>query len=230
MPDRTDELNQALRDLVDVVRTAELDEVDLGSAIGSIRAADAALRPQVVPGLRMQAALRLSDDFMERRDEERHFEIADREPADFFPYSPIIGRRNPIAPPVRMWKQHLAEGSGAHGAFEVLGEATLRAAYNGPPGSVHGGVVAAVFDELLGCAAVVNEVAGFTGTLTVVYRSPTPLDEPLTMRAWIDRVEGRKTFARGELHHAGTLCAEADGIFIRFDPAAFSERRAANLG
>lgn len=230
MPDRTHELAQAVRDLIDVVRTADLVDADLDHAIAAIRSVEGDLRPRVVAGLRMQAALRLSEEFMERRDEERHFEVVDREPADFFPYSPVIGERNPVSPPVHMWKEHLAPDSDAHGTFEIHGAATLGAPYNGPPGSVHGGVIAAVFDELLGSTAVVNEVAGFTGTLTVVYRSPTPLDEPLTMRAWIDRVEGRKTFAAGELHHAGTLCAEAEGIFIGFDPGAFAERRAANLG
>jgi hypothetical protein len=34
------------------------------------------------------------------------------------------------------------------------------------------------------------------------------------MRGWIDRVEGRKTFATGTFHHGETLCATAEGIFI----------------
>ena len=59
-----------------------------------------------------------------------------------------------------------------------------------------------------------NDVAGFTGTLKVIYRSPTPLGEPLTMRAWLDRCEGRKSFVKGVLMHGATLCAEAEGIFV----------------
>ena len=85
---------------------------------------------------------------------------------------------------------------------------------NGPPGGVHGGMIAGVFDELLGSVCVLNDVAGFTGTLNIRYRSLTPIEEPISMRAWIDRVEGRKTFARGTFHHGAVLCAEADGVFI----------------
>jgi hypothetical protein len=42
------------------------------------------------------------------------------------PYSPVTGKRNPIAPPIRMWK----EGN------EVHGEATFSPTYAGPPDSV----------------------------------------------------------------------------------------------
>ena len=81
-------------------------------------------------------------------------------------------------------------------------------------GGVVGGVVAGVFDELLGCTCVVNDVSGFTGTLSIRYASLTPLGVPITMRGWVDRVEGRKTFATGTFHHGETLCATAEGIFI----------------
>jgi acyl-CoA thioesterase FadM len=64
---------------------------------------------------------------------------------------------------------------------------------------------------------VINGLGGFTGTLTVIYRTPTPLGERLTMRAWYDRSERRKIFAKGTLHHGDTLCAEAEGIFVRSD-------------
>ena len=97
MPDRTHELAQAVRDLIDVVRTADLVDADLDDAIAAIRSVEGDLRPRVVAGLRMQAALRLSEEFMERRDNERHLVVVDLEPADFFPYSPVIGERNPVS-------------------------------------------------------------------------------------------------------------------------------------
>ena len=58
----------------------------------------------------------------------------------------------------------------------------FNAAYEGPPGNVHGGMVAAAFDEVLGMAQSLSGNAGFTGTLTIRYRSPTPLYEPLLFR------------------------------------------------
>ena len=126
-------------------------------------------------------------------------------PNDYFPYSPIVGRRNPVAPPVEMWADD-------HG--RVHGRVTLQSPYNGPPGLVHGGVIALIFDELLGACAIANECPGFTGTLTVKYLRGTPLRVPLTMESWLDRVEGRKTFVLGELRHGDEVTASAAGVFI----------------
>jgi len=216
-----DDMNEELRHLIEVVRTADLDagiaegRIDPVALGATIRSVADELGPLVVDGPRMQATLHGElggfDDVAERREAPTPFDAA-TSPAEFFPFSPVIGLRNPISPPVRLTPSTPAGSEWA----EITGEVTLGAAYNGPPGAVHGGIIAAVFDELLGTTAVVNDVAGFTGTLTVVYRSPTPLDTEITMRGWIDRVEGRKTFARGEIHHGETLCAEAEGIFIGF--------------
>lgn len=131
------------------------------------------------------------------------------DPIEYFPYSPIIGPLNPIAPPVAF--ERVGREMHATHAFD--------AQYNGPPGAVHGGVIALVFDELLGSLGAILDIGGFTGTLEVVYRSLTPLGQPIRMRSWIEREEGVKTFIKGEMR-TGTgdqerLCAEAEGIFIR---------------
>jgi acyl-coenzyme A thioesterase PaaI-like protein len=107
-----------------------------------------------------------------------------------------------------------------------VAEHVFDAPWCGPPESVHGGVVALVFDELLGCVVVVNALGGFTGTLTVRYVSLTPIGQPIRMRAWIDRSEGRKTWAKGTMHHGETLCAEAEGVFISPTPGSMGDMRA----
>ncbi|MEZ5244337.1 MAG: PaaI family thioesterase [Acidimicrobiales bacterium] len=204
MPYRAEDLNNALRDLIDMVRTADLEGVELDDHVRSIEALVAALRPHRHEGMRMQAALRYEDV---TGDASEGGGMSD--PNQFFPYSPVVGRLNPIAPPVEMW---LVDGAASR---EVHGSATIGAAYNGPPDCVHGGVIAEILDELLGCVCVTNGLGGFTGTLNVVYRSTTPLSQPLTLRGWHDRSEGRKVFAKGTIHHGDTLCVEAEGIFIR---------------
>jgi acyl-coenzyme A thioesterase PaaI-like protein len=103
----------------------------------------------------------------------------------------------------------------------VVGEITFGSAYEGPPGCVHGGYVAGAFDELLGATQSLSGAPGMTGTLTVRYRSPTPLHVPVIMRGRIRGVEGRKIFAEGTLHHEDRLCAEAEGIFISIRPETF---------
>jgi acyl-coenzyme A thioesterase PaaI-like protein len=132
-------------------------------------------------------------------------------PEDFFPFSPMIGRYNALAPPV-----HVEVRDGA-----VHGTGNLDAAYEGPPGCVHGGVIAALFDELLGVANISAGVGAMTGTLTITYRSPTPLKSDLTFFATVHDVDGRKVRTRGTIHAGDRLCAEADGIFILVDHSRF---------
>ena len=105
----------------------------------------------------------------------------------------------------------------------VVGEVTFGSAYEGPPGCVHGGYVAAVFDELLGATQSMSGAQGMTAHLGVDYRSPTPLGQPLRMEGWLDRRDGRKIYARGAMYSGDTLTAEAEALFIAFDPGRFRE-------
>ena len=91
---------------------------------------------------------------------------------------------------------------------------TLGAAYEGPPGLVHGGVTALLLDHLMGetAAAAFTRVT-FTGTLTMVYRRGTPLG-PLRLDARIDREEGRKVWVVASIGDAEGPTVEAEGIFI----------------
>src|SRR4029079_6357319 len=88
------------------------------------------------------------------------------EPFGFFDHSPMLGKANPLAPPIRLW----LEGD------RILGTAPFGPAYEGPPGCWHGGYVAAAFDEVLGSTQSLSGAPGMTGRLTVNYRSPTPLE------------------------------------------------------
>lgn len=121
-----------------------------------------------------------------------------------FDNSPFLGRANPLAPPLQLTVEH----------DRVVGTAVFGSAYEGPPGCLHGGYVAAAFDELLGLTQTLGGNPGMTGRLTVHYRSPTPLRAELRFEGVIDRIEGRKTFCRGTIHAGDRLCAEAEGLFV----------------
>lgn len=123
----------------------------------------------------------------------------------FFDQSPLLGLANPLAPPITIGKA---------GDRTAVASVTFGSAYEGPPGSVHGGYVAAAFDEVLGYVQSLGGNPGFTGTLTIRYRAPTPLHTELLFEAELVRVEGRKTFCEGRVHAGHTLCAEAEAIFI----------------
>jgi len=138
-----------------------------------------------------------------------------------FDHSPLLGLANPLAPPLRI----AVEGE------QVLGTARFGSAYEGPPGCVHGGYVAAAFDELLGLAQTIGGNPGMTGRLVVHYRSPTPLHTELRLVGWIERVDGRKTICKGTIHAGERLCAEAEGLFVAVNPEIFAgllEQREAN--
>lgn len=136
-----------------------------------------------------------------------HRKDAGEELAWHFSFSPVVGPLNPQSPPVEM----TFDGERVHG------RAVVDARFGGPPYTVHGGVVALVFDELLGNTVYSLGLGAMTGTLQIRYRRPTPLDRELELTAWLDRVEGRKVFTRGTISVDGQLTASAEGLFIRVD-------------
>ncbi|HEX5143303.1 MAG TPA: PaaI family thioesterase [Mycobacterium sp.] len=119
--------------------------------------------------------------------------------------NPVVGLRNPIAPPLiiertseRCWTE-----------FE------LGAAYEGPPNHVHGGMSALILDHILGEAASAGLTKPlFTGTITLKYLRGTPLGR-LRSEAWIDRVDGIKTYAKGFIADSEGPTVEAEGVFIQ---------------
>lgn len=135
-------------------------------------------------------------------------------PTDFvFDHSPFIGLANPLAPPI-----HIELGPEV-----VIGRVTFGSVYEGPPGCVHGGFVAAAFDEVLGSAQTYSGTPGMTARLVVHYRRPTPLHVPLVIEGRYDRTEGRKVFASGRILSDGKITAEAEGLFVSTSVDRFRE-------
>ncbi|WP_405181302.1 PaaI family thioesterase [Nocardia sp. NBC_01377] len=96
---------------------------------------------------------------------------------------------------------------------------TFRPFHLGGNAAAHGGQIAIALDELLGMAAAVHSGnVTRTGSLTIDYRSITPLDTELRVHTWAERMEGRKVYVRGTVHAGERLCAEANGLFIVLKP------------
>lgn len=149
----------------------------------------------------------------------------DGHPQDFFSTSPMIGFANPVSPPVEVWSV-----LGESGQREIRGRVSFAYPYEGPPTCVHGGVIAELFDELLGLANLVVGQAAMTGTLKVRYRRPTPLLAPLDLVARFTGREGRKVFTWGCIMHQGEMTAEADGIFVEVGPGRILDIISSNAG
>ena len=135
-----------------------------------------------------------------------------RHHGDYLPRSPIVGEASPLSPRLD-W-----DATTDDGRVVVEGRGVFGAAYEGPPSFVHGGWIACAFDEMLGIANIASGHPGMTARLTVQYRRPTPLFHELRIRAWVDRVEGRRIMSRAEMYDGDVLTAEADGIFVQPRP------------
>ncbi len=129
--------------------------------------------------------------------------------------SPIRGKLNPVAPPLELETVTRPDGQRV-----IRGRAHLGFAYEGPPHGVHGGWVAALFDEILGSVQGLAQAPGVTAILRIRYRHVTPVEEDLRFEGWIAEQRERRLVARATCHAGETLTADAEGIFVRVD---FSE-------
>jgi acyl-coenzyme A thioesterase PaaI-like protein len=204
-PGATEALVDATRDLLTTQRMADAPADVLERATALVREATALLAPHGIDGIPGQNALRAAYPDREQ--------FATGDPARFFPYSPVVGPLNAIAPPVVF----------TFDGERMTGHGSLPALYTGPPGTVHGGVVAMVLDELLGAVNACLGLGAYTGTLTVRYERPTPIGAELAFDAWVDRTEGRKVFTVGTIRADGAVTARAEGVFIRVETAISAE-------
>lgn len=120
--------------------------------------------------------------------------------------APIAGQSNIIAPALHMWFDVAAQKS--------YGRATLNWLYEGPPFCGHGGIVAALFDEFLGCTQILSGKTGATGILTLRYHAPTPLNTELRFEGQVKSVEGRKITITGDMLAHGKRLVSGEGLFI----------------
>lgn len=101
-------------------------------------------------------------------------------------------------------------------------DVNLTQLHEGPPGHIHGGIIATLLDEAMGKLNVPLGCIGMTRNMEVDYLRPAPLHAPLRVIATHLRREGRKLFHQGELRDAhGTVLARAKGFFLAIDPAIF---------
>jgi len=126
--------------------------------------------------------------------------------------NPLYGLSNPLAPPLEMWRS----------ADRAHGRVRMGAPYEGPPGHVHGGYLAAILDQFLGFAQTLSGMSGMTGKLELRYVRPTPLDTPLELEAWMKEQIGRLAYVEGVLRASGQICVKAKAMFVAVDAGYLS--------
>jgi uncharacterized protein (TIGR00369 family) len=101
---------------------------------------------------------------------------------------------------------------------ELVGVFEPREEYQGYPGRLHGGMATTLLDETIGRAISVADRSawGVTVELSVRFRRPVPLDEPVRAIARITNDRGRLFEGSGEIVLAdGTVAVEATGKYMR---------------
>ncbi|XP_073493485.1 acyl-coenzyme A thioesterase THEM4-like isoform X1 [Phyllobates terribilis] len=89
----------------------------------------------------------------------------------------------------------------------------------GPPGYAHGGCIATILDSTLGAGVVYVQGPVMTANLNIDYRNPIPLGCTVIVDSHVEKEEGRKVYARGQIrsHDDQILHTEATGLFIKLD-------------
>lgn len=183
---RYEPLTESVRELIDATLRTEVDDDVVASARADIDAATTKLRNLQHDG---SLGIGLTPD------------------GETVAWANVaIGTRNPLAPPLVV--HHDSPGR-AH--LDVQ----LGAAYEGPPGHLHGGYGALVLDHLLGAVASYNNpvTAAATGTISFRYQRLTRLGD-VHAEAEIQSTDGRKVFVVGHLADAEGVTVTAEGVFI----------------
>ena len=107
----------------------------------------------------------------------------------------------------------------------VASEFRVPRRFEGPPGHVHGGIIATILDEAMGKVNRRKGIVALTRHMSIDYLRPVPLATKLRAVGWSDKVEGRKHFHTGEIRAMdGTVLARAKGVFIAVNSAELFEK------
>ena len=123
----------------------------------------------------------------------------------------MFGPAHPFAPPLVVSEQP----SGLEGTV------TFGPGYEGGPGAVYGGYVAAAFDAAIGRAVLAAGHLAVTRSLHVRFLRPTPLGLPLRLEAVVGEVSRRDVTATGRLWSEDVLLCDAEAVFAKVNPDRF---------
>ena len=128
----------------------------------------------------------------------------------------VCGRNNPIG----MHMHFYADSDGC-----VYADYTPHEDQQSYPGIMHGGLITAMLDELIGRTAIASDLWCMTAKLEV------PIGAPLHLKGEITRRTSRILEGRGEIRlQDGTVAAEAQGTYIRIPDEQLAQLKSALAG
>lgn len=97
----------------------------------------------------------------------------------------------------------------------IASNAIISDQYEGPPGFLHGGIIATLLDEAMSKANRARGVTAMTRQMQVEYLLPIPSGKAIRIEGTVTRSEGRKHWAESRIRNAnGEVLARATGLFI----------------
>jgi acyl-coenzyme A thioesterase PaaI-like protein len=116
----------------------------------------------------------------------------------------------------------------ADGVITATSRFTMTRMHEGPPGYLHGGIIATLLDEAMSKLNRPLNVLAMTRSLTVDYLRPSPLYVPLRLVGRHVSRNGRKVLHAAELQaEDGTVLARGEGFFLVIDPMMLAGQRKA---
>ncbi len=139
-------------------------------------------------------------------------------------YCFVCGIANPFGLQLRFYKS---------GEEEVTAEYTVPQRFQGYPGVVHGGIVAAMLDEVAGRAHMGGDPPRFmyTARLDIRYRKNVPVGEPLRLIGRIGKSKRRTATSTSQIYGPdGALLAEAEALLVDLPPEVLDSTDLEALG
>jgi acyl-coenzyme A thioesterase PaaI-like protein len=107
---------------------------------------------------------------------------------------------------------------------KVIADLKFHPRFEGGPGLVHGGAIAAFFDDLIGYVPMTHMRPAVTANLSVNYRKPIPLGVTIRGEAWMTASDGRKLWCEAVGYAAdGTVLVEVTSLFLEVSAEHFTQ-------
>jgi acyl-coenzyme A thioesterase PaaI-like protein len=135
-------------------------------------------------------------------------------------YCFVCGTQNPHSIGIRWQVGYLQEAPTEEapfppGALHIFADFSFTIHQQGPPGHAHGGASAAVMDEAMGASVWQSGYQALLAHYELDYKLPVPLNTPLRVVALVERVDGRKVYARSQLLLPdGQVAVEGAGLYL----------------
>lgn len=194
-PDFTEDQARQCRRIIEGMRSLNSKVMRLNGPVESLtKAAD-----------RVDALLASLDDVTETRGlESFRFEFDHEAPNQVLPFNPATGEFNPLAPAIEM----KVEGK------RLVADVEYSNACESAPDTAQGGMIAAVWDQVLAYAVMLEGGTGPTLWVKVDFVKPTPINTRLRFECEVVEREGKKVRVEGHCYLGDELLSRAQALIL----------------